>query len=116
MNLSACSSHHFHVSGMTPAQITAMMDGCKERNLPVELFGDPSNARYFKNWYVQQNAFRALCKSQATHTQSFRRKFAPATCPLPQTEAVIKSTIDIRMPLMWEVTKPLNMNQCKLIH
>jgi len=64
---------------MSPEQITKMMDACKARNLPVELFGDPSNARYFKNW-----------------------KFAPSDCPLPQTEALIKSTIDIRMPLMWD--------------
>ncbi len=42
-----------------------MMDACRARNLPVELFGDPSNARYFKNW-----------------------KFAPADCPLPQVNEI----------------------------
>ena len=55
------------------------MESCKARNLPVELFGDEKNARYFKNW-----------------------KFAPTDCELPQTEAIIKSTLDVRMPLMWE--------------
>ena len=64
---------------MSESQIAAMMAACRARNLPVELFGHPSNARYFKNW-----------------------KFAPTDCALPQTEAIIKSTIDIRMPLMWE--------------
>lgn len=64
---------------MSEAQIEEMMAACRARNLPVELFGHPSNARYFKNW-----------------------KFAPADCALPQTEAIIKTTIDIRMPLMWD--------------
>jgi len=64
---------------MSEAQIKAVMDGCKKRNLHVELFGDPSNARYFKNW-----------------------KFLPADCELPKTEKIIKSTIDVRMPLMWD--------------
>jgi len=61
------------------AQIDAVLQGCAARGLPVELFGAPTNARYFKNW-----------------------KFAPADCNLPQTEAVIKSTLDVRMPLLWE--------------
>jgi len=53
--------------------------GCAKRGLPVELFGHPSNARFFKNW-----------------------KFAPALDALPQTEAVISCTLDVRMPLSWE--------------
>jgi dTDP-4-amino-4,6-dideoxygalactose transaminase len=65
--------------GMTEDQIELFLWACKARGLPVELFGHPSNARYFKNW-----------------------KFAPADCELPQTEALIKSTVDIRMPLQWE--------------
>jgi hypothetical protein len=44
----------------------------------VELFGHPTNARFFKNW-----------------------KFAPALDALPQTEAVIGCTLDVRMPLNW---------------
>jgi len=63
---------------MSPDQIDFFLWACKARGLPVELFGHPSNARYFKNW-----------------------KFAPADCELPQTEALIKSTVDIRMPLQW---------------
>lgn len=63
----------------SPSQIDQVLSNCAERGLPVELFGAPTNARYFKNW-----------------------KFAPADCDLPQTEAVIKSTLDVRMPLLWE--------------
>jgi len=64
---------------MSEEQIEHVLTACKARNLPAELFGHPSNARYFKNW-----------------------KFAPADCELPQTEAIIKSTIDVRMPLSWD--------------
>mmetsp|Transcript_9448 Transcript_9448/g.18973 ORF Transcript_9448/g.18973 Transcript_9448/m.18973 type:complete len:214 (+) Transcript_9448:92-733(+) len=63
----------------TGEQIDAVLANAAARGLSVELFGHPTNARYFKNW-----------------------KFAPADCALPQTERIIKSTIDIRMPLMWE--------------
>merc|ERR1719453_377027 len=64
---------------MSAEQIDHVLTACKKRNLPAELFGHPSNARYFKNW-----------------------KFCPADCDLPQTEAIIKSTIDVRMPLQWD--------------
>ena len=60
-------------------QIKAFQKATMERGLLVELFGDTTNARYFKNW-----------------------EFAPADCELPQTERIIKSTLDMRMPLTWE--------------
>lgn len=63
----------------TKEQIEAVLQGCKSRGLPTELFGASSNARYFKNW-----------------------KFLPADCDLPQTEKIIKTTVDVRMPLQWE--------------
>ena len=72
-------SVQFTLSTASAKQIAAFMASCKDRNLPVELFGDEKNARYFKNW-----------------------KFAPTDCELPQTEKIIKSTLDIRMPLMWD--------------
>ena len=28
--------------------------------------------------------------------------FAPASCELPQTERIIKRTLDVRMPLQWD--------------
>lgn len=72
-------SVQFTLAEATTQQIETFMESCKARNLPVELFGDEKNARYFKNW-----------------------KFAPTDCELPQTEKIIKSTLDVRMPLMWE--------------
>jgi len=72
-------SFQFTLKDATSDQIEMFMNSCKSRNLPVELFGDEKNARYFKNW-----------------------KFAPTDCELPQTEKIIKSTLDVRMPLMWE--------------
>jgi dTDP-4-amino-4,6-dideoxygalactose transaminase len=72
-------SVQFTLADATTQQIETFMENCKARNLPVELFGDEKNARYFKNW-----------------------KFAPTDCELPQTEKIIKSTLDVRMPLMWE--------------
>ncbi|GMI35674.1 hypothetical protein TrCOL_g10789 [Triparma columacea] len=72
-------SVQFTLAEATMQQIETFMESCKARNLPVELFGDEKNARYFKNW-----------------------KFAPTDCELPQTEKIIKSTLDVRMPLMWE--------------
>ena len=65
--------------GATRQEIEAVLKACASRGLPAELFGASSNARYFKNW-----------------------KFLPADCDLPLTEEVIKSTIDVRMPLQWE--------------
>lgn len=72
-------SLQFALESASAKEIADFMDACKARNLAVELFGDDGNARYFKNW-----------------------KFAPADCHLPQTERVIKSTLDVRMPLMWD--------------
>lgn len=72
-------SVQFTLSDATSTQIESFIRSCKDRNLPVELFGDVKNARYFKNW-----------------------KFAPTDCELPQTEKIIKRSLDVRMPLMWE--------------
>jgi dTDP-4-amino-4,6-dideoxygalactose transaminase len=72
-------SVQFTLATASSKEIGSFMASCKSRNLPVELFGDEKNARYFKNW-----------------------KFAPTDCELPQTERIIKSTFDVRMPLMWD--------------
>ena len=69
----------FNLKEASMEQIKAFQKATLDRGLLVELFGDTTNARYFKNW-----------------------EFAPADCELPQTERIIKSTLDMRMPLTWE--------------
>merc|ERR1719331_2618927 len=72
-------SVQFNLKKATDVQIQAIIDAAKDRGLLLELFGHTTNARYFKNW-----------------------EFAPADQDLPQTERVIKSTLDMRMPLTWD--------------
>jgi len=72
-------SLQFTLVDATDDQVQAVIRACKERNLNVELFGHASNARNFRNWL-----------------------FAPANCELPQTERIIKRTLDVRMPLLWD--------------
>lgn len=72
-------SLQFSLPDAPRAVIDDVIANCKARNLPVELFGHKTNARNFHNW-----------------------KFAPATVPLPQTEGIITTTLDVRLPLMWD--------------
>lgn len=60
-------------------QVMRFLEECSAHGLPVELFGNKSNARNFINW-----------------------GFAPAEDPLPQTAAMLKRACDVRLPLMWE--------------
>lgn len=60
-------------------QIEEFLAECAAHGLPVELFGNKSNARNFVNW-----------------------GFAPAEDPLPQTSAMLKRACDVRLPLMWD--------------
>lgn len=63
----------------TPEQVQKFLKECSDHGLPVELFGNKSNARNFINW-----------------------GFAPAEDPLPMTAEMLKRACDVRMPLMWD--------------
>jgi dTDP-4-amino-4,6-dideoxygalactose transaminase len=67
------------VGGVTDEQVTTFLRECKSRNLAAELFGHPGNARNFVNW-----------------------KFSLPDEPLPQTAAMIRRAIDVRLPLTWD--------------
>lgn len=60
-------------------QIQEFLTECSTHGLPVELFGNKSNARNFVNW-----------------------AFAPAEDPLPQTAEMLKRACDVRLPYMWD--------------
>jgi len=60
-------------------EVAAFVKECGVHGLPVELFGAKSNARNFVNW-----------------------GFAPAEDPLPLTAEMLKRSVDVRMPLMWD--------------
>eukprot|EP00978_Attheya_sp_CCMP212_P020738 scaffold59745_cov55-Attheya_sp.AAC.1 len=64
---------------MTDAQVQQFLLQCAEHGLPVELFGQKTNARNFINW-----------------------GFAPAEDPLPMTAQMLSRACDVRMPLMWD--------------
>jgi hypothetical protein len=64
---------------MTDAQVQQFLLQCAEHGLPVELFGQKTNARNFVNW-----------------------GFAPAEDPLPMTAQMLSRACDVRMPLMWD--------------
>jgi len=63
----------------TPEMIQDFLVECTTHGLPVELFGNKSNARNFVNW-----------------------GFAPADDPLPLTAEMLSRACDVRMPLMWD--------------
>jgi len=64
---------------ITEKQVMEFLEACASHGLPVELFGNKSNARNFVNW-----------------------GFAPAEDPLPQTGAMLSRACDVRMPYMWD--------------
>lgn len=72
-------SIQFNLQNISDEQVAKFISECKARGLYVELFGAVSNARNFVNW-----------------------KFASAEESLPQTAAMLKRAIDIRLPLTWE--------------
>jgi dTDP-4-amino-4,6-dideoxygalactose transaminase len=61
----------------TPEMIDQFLQECSSHGLPVELFGNKSNARNFVNW-----------------------GFAPAEEPLPMTAKMLSRACDCRLPLM----------------
>eukprot|EP00934_Nitzschia_sp_Nitz4_P007652 Nitzschia sp. Nitz4//scaffold21_size171442//99447//100876//NITZ4_002173-RA/size171442-augustus-gene-0.185-mRNA-1//1//CDS//3329542447//7642//frame0 len=63
----------------TPEMVQEFLVECGDHGLPVELFGNKSNARNFINW-----------------------GFAPADEPLPETAEMLSRACDCRMPLMWD--------------
>ena len=80
MNVAVHDSFQFNLDKQfTPEMIQVFLKECKAHGLPVELFGDKSNARNFVNW-----------------------GFAPAEDPLPMTTDMLSRACDVRMPLMWD--------------
>ncbi|CAB9500200.1 dTDP-3-amino-3,4,6-trideoxy-alpha-D-glucose [Seminavis robusta] len=63
----------------TPDMVEDFLKECADHGLPVELFGNKSNARNFVNW-----------------------GFAPAEEPLPMTAEMLSRACDVRLPLMWD--------------
>lgn len=63
----------------TPEMMQEFLKECGDHGLPVELFGNKSNARNFVNW-----------------------GFAPAEDPLPETAEMLARACDCRMPLQWD--------------
>eukprot|EP00543_Licmophora_paradoxa_P001550 CAMPEP_0202443166 /NCGR_PEP_ID=MMETSP1360-20130828/2519_1 /ASSEMBLY_ACC=CAM_ASM_000848 /TAXON_ID=515479 /ORGANISM="Licmophora paradoxa, Strain CCMP2313" /LENGTH=439 /DNA_ID=CAMNT_0049058791 /DNA_START=624 /DNA_END=1943 /DNA_ORIENTATION=- len=63
----------------TPEMVEQFLEECSGHGLPVELFGNKSNARNFVNW-----------------------EFAPTDDPLPMTTDMLSRACDVRMPLMWD--------------
>lgn len=63
----------------TPEMVQEFLKECSDHGLPVELFGQKTNARNFVNW-----------------------GFAPADAPLPKTAKMLSRACDCRMPLMWD--------------
>lgn len=72
-------SVQFLLTDASDEQVVQFRDECGKRGLHVEIFGHPSNARYFPNWL-----------------------FAPCTEDGSVTNQIIKSTLDLRMPLSFE--------------
>jgi len=63
----------------TPDMMQEFLQECGNHGVPVELFGNKSNARNFVNW-----------------------GFAPAEDPLPETAGMLATACDCRMPLQWD--------------
>merc|ERR1719453_2670900 len=76
-------SVQFTLSDLTEAQLETFLSGCRDRGVPVEIFGAKTNARYFRNW-------RYTADSQAQFDS------------LPRTEKIIQWTGDVRLPLPFE--------------
>jgi dTDP-4-amino-4,6-dideoxygalactose transaminase len=80
VNVAVHDSFQFNLDRrFTSDMIQFFLAECKAHGLPVDLFGDKSNARNFVNW-----------------------GFAPAEDPLPMTTDMLSRACDVRMPLMWD--------------
>ena len=66
-------------SKFTNEMLDAFLVECTTHGLPVEHFGNKSNARNFVNW-----------------------GYAPADDPLPETSEMLSRACDCRLPLMWD--------------
>ena len=66
-------------SKFTNEMLDAFLVECTTHGLPVEHFGNKSNARNFVNW-----------------------GYAPADYPLPETSEMLSRACDCRLPLMWD--------------
>lgn len=72
-------SLQIHLRGLDKAGVERFLAACRNRGMPVGLFGSNDNARNFRNW-----------------------QYSPIAKDVAYTESMIQAAIDVRLPLSFE--------------